>query len=106
MPVYEYQCEKCQHTFTRLQKTPQMGFWQKLQFKCPQCHSRDIKRKFSSFGVNAKQSRADMLNDLSKMGPINFVPQYPGMNGPPPGGCPYANQESSATTGQNNAAKK
>ena len=38
------------------------------------------------------------MNELSKMGNINFVPQSPGMGGhqgPPPGGCPYANSTES-----------
>lgn len=93
MPLYEYQCQHCSKTTSFLLKKPAPGFWERLRLKCGHCKSKKIKRIISSFSVSATQSRADMLNDLSKMGPINFVPQYPGMGGPPGGVCPYASQE-------------
>jgi hypothetical protein len=53
-----------------------------------------LDRVLSSFAAHRSVSTADMMNDLSKMGQINFVPQYPGYGGPPPGGCPYTQQDS------------
>ncbi|MFH1776383.1 MAG: zinc ribbon domain-containing protein [Candidatus Omnitrophota bacterium] len=98
MPLYEYQCKKCDHTFTRLVKKSRLDFWKRLCLCCPQCKSKQVSRKFSSFTVSSTQSRADTLNELSKLGPVNFVPQYPGINGPPPGGCPYAKEQDKAVS--------
>ncbi len=66
--------------------------------KCEKCGSRRLNKVLSTFAPNCVKSNADTMNELSRMGNINFVPQSPGMGGhqgPPPGGCPYANSTDS-----------
>jgi hypothetical protein len=61
--------------------------------KCEECGSRRLSKVLSTFSPNLVKSTADTMNEMSKMGNINFVPQSPavgGYQGPPPGGCPYA----------------
>lgn len=96
MPFYDYKCKKCGKITTIYKKSilHQEGFWERRRiYRCRNCGSRKLDRIFSSFAVSKKESTADMLNDLSKKAPINFVPDYRPI-GPPPGGCPYARQES------------
>lgn len=99
MPLYEYKCLKCNKTNTFLEKNSERKtFWFFREKKtCSHCGSKKLERIISSFVVSAKQSYSDMLNDISKMGPVNFVPDYR-IPGPPPGGCPYAKQEDSSQT--------
>ena len=45
MPIYEFECEKCHHTFEKLifpseDKNP----------KCPECHSKKVKKLMSAGG--------------------------------------------------------
>ncbi|NLY55718.1 MAG: zinc ribbon domain-containing protein [Firmicutes bacterium] len=44
MPIYEYQCQACQHKFEQLRKatepTPD----------CPKCQSSEVKKLMSAFG--------------------------------------------------------
>ncbi len=49
MPIYEYICNNCQKGFSLLQK---VGTSEK-DTVCPECGSRDVKKKISafSFGV-------------------------------------------------------
>ena len=38
-----------------------------------------------------RQSLMKLIDDMRRLGPVNFVPTPPGYRqGPPPGGCPYA----------------
>lgn len=93
MPLYEYKCNKCGKLSIFLEKiTEKQAFWKKWKEKrCSSCGSRNLTRVISSFSVQSKTSTPQMLNDLSKMGPVKFVPDYR-MPGPPPGGCPYAKE--------------
>ena len=43
MPIYEYQCEKCQHTLEALQK-----FSEKPLRECPECGKHTLKRLVSA----------------------------------------------------------
>jgi putative FmdB family regulatory protein len=43
MPIYEYQCEKCQHTLEALQK-----FSEKPLRECPECGKHTLKRLISA----------------------------------------------------------
>ena len=127
MPIYEYECKKCGYVTSFMEKaqdgrvTTKMAaaqlhnknFAKKAQFymfvmpqslsnffkrKCEKCGSRKLSKVLSIFTPNAVKSNADTMNDLSKMGNINFVPQSSGMggnHGPPPGGCPYHNSTES-----------
>ena len=42
MPIYEYQCEKCQSCFERLVFTGD-----KIQVKCPECGAKQVKKLMS-----------------------------------------------------------
>jgi putative FmdB family regulatory protein len=46
MPIYEYQCRVCGHLFETLVRGSD-------QPACPGCHSHDIERMLSSFGVSS-----------------------------------------------------
>lgn len=90
MPVYEYQCKKCGKTTTFIEKVEEFKFFSR---KCGSCGSRRMKKVLSSFSTKKNESTADMLNELKRYGKVNFVPKYsdsPSLQGPPPGGCPYA----------------
>jgi len=93
MALYEYKCEKCGRMTTFLEKaSAKDSFFSRLKRRCKNCGSRKLTRIFSAFAAHKKESTADMLNEISRMGPVNFVPDYRPA-GPPPGGCPYAKQE-------------
>jgi len=96
MPVYEYRCTQCKKVSSFFEKMNTVGrkpllFWKKK--KCSHCGHRKLERLYSSFYAKKTESMADTLNDMSKLGPVNFVPRSPSMPGPPPGGCPYAKAE-------------
>ena len=92
MPVYEYECEKCQKvsSFTeKMFEREPLFFGRK---KCPHCGSRKLRRVMSAFAAHPKMSYTDELNELKSMGNVQFVPpppKPPWGDGPPPGGCPY-----------------
>ena len=97
MPIYEYECQKCGYVNSFIEKAQQRlsNFFKR---KCEKCGSRRLNKVLSTFTPNSVKSTADTMNELSKMGNINFVPRSPGMGGyrgPPPGGCPYANSTES-----------
>jgi len=92
MPFYDYRCLNCGkiNTFYKKKASDKEGFFLRFRkYRCNFCGSRKLERVYSSFSVSKKESTMDMLNELSKMAPINFVPDYR-PKGPPPGGCPYA----------------
>lgn len=95
MPFYDYRCLSCGKVNSIYKKSilEKEGFilrWKK--YRCSFCGSRRLKRVYTNFLISKKESTSDMLNELSRMGPINFVPDYR-PKGPPPGGCPYAQGE-------------
>ena len=97
MPIYEYECNKCGVLNSFIEKTKNR-LQNYLKRKCEKCGSRRLNKVLSIFTPNSSKSNADTMNEMAKMGNINFVPQSPGMGGtqgPPPGGCPYHNGESS-----------
>jgi len=95
MPIYEYKCKKCGKTSSFLEKIAQKKFFfSPFQKKCPHCRKRALVKTISSFSAHKSMSQADTLNEISKMAPINFVPQSPRPTGPPSGGCPYAQEAS------------
>jgi putative FmdB family regulatory protein len=54
MPIYEYTCNKCEITFSLLQR---IGSSEKDTI-CPQCGSNKVKKKFSLFSSSTvKDSR-------------------------------------------------
>ncbi|NOX34587.1 MAG: zinc ribbon domain-containing protein [Deltaproteobacteria bacterium] len=42
MPIFEYQCNKCKTDFTKL-----IFAGEEDKIKCPECSSKDIKKKMS-----------------------------------------------------------
>jgi len=46
MPVYEYQCGKCEERFEKLVRSP------KQRVTCAKCGSRKVSKKYSVFGLN------------------------------------------------------
>ncbi len=93
MPIYEFECKKCKKTSSFIEKINEKRSWFHPR-KCEHCGSRKLKRVLSNCSASFSRTQAETLNELSKMGNINFVPQSPGAGSPPPGGCPYANSHS------------
>ena len=90
MPIYEYECKKCGKITPFIEKVDEIRLWFR---KCKHCGSYKLKKIMSHFTPNPKESLNDMLNDMDSKGQLKFVPQAPRPTGPPPGGCPYANEE-------------
>jgi len=56
MPLYEYQCQKCGHSFEELRR---MNDADEVR-ECPKCGARKVERQFSTFaagGCGAASSR-------------------------------------------------
>ena len=95
MALYEYKCPKCGRITSFLEKiSSKDSFLTKLKRRCKNCGSHKLVRIFSTFTAIRQESTADMFNEISRMGPVNFVPDHRPL-GPPPGGCPYAKQANS-----------
>jgi putative FmdB family regulatory protein len=91
MPIFEYKCAKCGAVTALLENRKKWNFWRR---KCSRCGSKRLKRIFSPFATAKKQSMADLVGEMKRLGPVNFVPSPPpAMQGPPPGGCPYCQPE-------------
>lgn len=48
MPLYEYECNKCEHAFTRVLSIEEM---EAGNLDCPQCGADDVKKLISSGSV-------------------------------------------------------
>lgn len=44
MPIFEYKCNKCCEDFEKL-------VFGNQTVECPKCSSKDVKKKFSTFGM-------------------------------------------------------
>ncbi len=54
MPVYEFRCDRCGHEFEELVS------WLDLEdgkVQCPQCGSKEVRRKFSLFATRSVKGR-------------------------------------------------
>ena len=51
MPIYEYQCQACEHEFEALQKMSE-----DLLTQCPQCQKPELKKLISASGFRLKGS--------------------------------------------------
>jgi putative FmdB family regulatory protein len=91
MPIYEFECKKCGKVTAFIEKVDEIRFWFR---KCQHCGSYKLKRIMSAFTPNPQESLNEMLNDMDRKGQIKFVPQTQKPIGPPPGGCPYAQNDS------------
>lgn len=58
MPIYEYQCQKCQSNFEYLAKS--MGQTQD-KVPCPECGSTRTAKKFSTFAVGSANTSSKEL---------------------------------------------
>ena len=73
MPVYEYNCHQCGHSFEKL------VFDQNSAIVCPECRSANIEKQFSMFATTVK-SESKMAGQCSAgMGPCN-VPGCTNLN--------------------------
>ena len=48
MPLYEFECKKCDHTFDKILTIKEM---ETVQLACPQCGSDDVRKLISSGGI-------------------------------------------------------
>ncbi|MCX6354669.1 MAG: zinc ribbon domain-containing protein [Candidatus Aureabacteria bacterium] len=93
MPIYEYQCRRCGKLTSLMEKAGRWSFWGR---KCSFCGSRRLNKIYSTFSTSRKQSMSDLMGEMRRLGPVNFVPSPPRPMGPPPGGCPYAKEGKSS----------
>jgi len=56
MPIYEYTCVECKNTFSLLQK---IGSSEK-DTTCPQCGSKEVKKKLSLFSSSTSKGSSKM----------------------------------------------
>jgi len=49
LPIYDFKCEKCGHTFSVL-----TSFQERDQVVCPQCRSKDVRQLISACAVRTK----------------------------------------------------
>jgi len=92
MPIYEFECQKCGKITPFIERVDEIRFWFR---RCKHCGSFRLKKIMSSFTPNPQESLNDMLNEMDRKGQLRFVPQPPRPMGPPPGGCPYAQEDDS-----------
>jgi putative FmdB family regulatory protein len=68
MPIYEYQCNRCQREFSYLLvHSEQLGM-----VNCSFCNSQDVKRVLSSFSVHQTEESRLSSFDTSKAQGIDF----------------------------------
>jgi len=48
MPIFEYECQECEEEFEKLVFSSNAAF----EILCPKCSSKNIKKKFSIFGMS------------------------------------------------------
>jgi putative FmdB family regulatory protein len=54
MPVYEFICEACEHSFSLELRIAE---YEKKEYSCPKCESKQVKRQISSFQtITSKKS--------------------------------------------------
>ncbi|MBI3947429.1 MAG: zinc ribbon domain-containing protein [Armatimonadetes bacterium] len=54
MPLYEFRCAACDHSFETLTRTQQVP----ADLACPQCGSKDLRRLLSSFFAHSAPTGA------------------------------------------------
>jgi putative FmdB family regulatory protein len=52
MPTYDYVCNKCEHTFQRIEKISEHG---QKKTKCPECKSTRVEQVFTSVFVKTSK---------------------------------------------------
>lgn len=101
MPVYEYRCESCGHKNSFFE--PVGG--EKKSFlaalfgggrKCEKCRGKKLERVISSVSVHKTQTQQEVINDLRKIAPVQFVPDMrPKIS---PENCPHCHGNPSLET--------
>jgi putative FmdB family regulatory protein len=71
MPLYEYQCQSCQHQFELLVR-------EQTVLACPSCKSDDLVKQLSVFAVGAATTRSSL--PMASAGPCGTCgdPRGPG----------------------------
>ena len=59
MPLHEYRCRSCDHTFEALVRGTE-------QPACPSCHGADLEKQLSLFAVNSEGTRQSALQSGRK----------------------------------------
>lgn len=62
MPIYEYQCGKCNHKFDALQKVGEDG----AELKCPRCGAGRPRKVFSVFSSSDSSGKSSSSCSTSK----------------------------------------
>ncbi len=65
MPLFEYECSKCEHQFAELIMEKE----EENKLRCPKCSSKKLERIFSSFGIVSDLSTNMPKPDLSNLPP-------------------------------------
>ena len=73
MPIYEYNCRKCQHPFWKVVQVSSS----KEGPTCPKCGSRDLERLISRFNTRfyteqAEEAGREMLKEMGQGQPVNL----------------------------------
>ncbi|MBN2382941.1 zinc ribbon domain-containing protein [bacterium] len=71
MPLYEFQCDQCQHVFTKLSQMGEDG----ANLSCPKCGRASVRKIFSTFastGVGMRQpgSSSEHSHNCASRGPF------------------------------------
>ncbi len=64
MPIYSYQCKKCQHAFEHLVGVTAKG----EDICCPQCGHTDLEKKISGFSVGSAPVKSSAGGSCSSGG--------------------------------------
>ena len=93
MPVYEYECQRCGAITSFMEKMFEKPRLFGPKRRCSKCGSKKLKKVVSAFSSKVERTNTEMLNELKSMGNVQFVPQQPTPEDPPPGECPYCEPE-------------
>ncbi len=109
MPVYEYRCESCgeKNSFFEPVGGEKIGFIASLLGKgkkCEKCGGRKLERVISSVSVHRTQTQAEVMDDLRKIAPVQFVPDMrPKIS---PENCPNCGEKPPQSSSEHESAKQ
>ena len=75
MPIFEYQCSKCQHTYEIFHKSDSNS----EKITCPECNSNEYKKLISSFSSISGGS-SDFSDNPCASGSCGYNPYSAGCN--------------------------
>ncbi len=70
MPLYEYECEACNHRFERIQQ-----YSDPIVRKCPKCGKKKVKKLLSSPAIQFKGS-GFYITDYPRKGSTSGLPDH------------------------------